>query len=445
MLLKKKRILGQSLIDILISLGIFSILSVAIFSSIGLALNFVAFNRSRVTARHIAQEKIEFLRNLPYDQIGTIGGIPSGDLPQEEKQVKNKLNFKIKTTIVYIDDNFDDTAPIDTLPTDYKRVRIEVTWEGTAGSNKSPIVLLTDISPKGIETTSGGGTLSVLVFDAHGNPVSQANVAIQAPTLSPPIDLTLMSGTNGRVILPGAPVCISCYKITVTKENYSTEQTYSTAVVANPNKPDQTIIEGKLTEISFAIDQLSTMKLVSKNTVEDGFAIIPNIRFKIRGNKTIGTDTNSQPIYKYSKTLSTDSSGNLTIPDLEWDGYSITRDNTLQLDIAAINPLQPVIINPATTLNVEISFANHTANNLLVTFIDSSSVPIASVSANLSQGLYNKTILSGTTDLPNYGQVFYSGLSTATYLLTASAAGYLNYNANIQISGQSLEQIVLSQ
>jgi hypothetical protein len=74
----------------------------------------------------LAQEKIEVVRNMPYENIGTVGGIPPGVLPQTETVTINNLAFEIKTTIVYIDDPFDGLSPDDLLPTDYKRVSIEI-------------------------------------------------------------------------------------------------------------------------------------------------------------------------------------------------------------------------------------------------------------------------------------------------------------------------------
>ena len=86
---------GQTLIGILVAMAIFSILAHAIFLIVGSSYQLVSYNRARITARHLAQEKIELIRNLPYDNAGTSGGIPGGPLLQEENIVRNKLNFLI--------------------------------------------------------------------------------------------------------------------------------------------------------------------------------------------------------------------------------------------------------------------------------------------------------------------------------------------------------------
>ena len=96
---RKIRLRGQILLSILISIGIFAILAHALFTLIASSFDLVNFNRSRITARHLAQERIELIRNMPYADIGTVGGIPDGTIEDEENIVRNGLNFIIKTLI----------------------------------------------------------------------------------------------------------------------------------------------------------------------------------------------------------------------------------------------------------------------------------------------------------------------------------------------------------
>src|SRR3990170_1906045 len=250
---------GQTFLSLLLSLIIFGILANAIFTLTTISFRLVSFTRARITARHLAQEKLEIVRNLPFDDVGTIGGIPSGPLPQSENVLRNGLNYTVTTSIVYIDDPFDGSSPDDLLPIDYKRVRIDVAWPGVAASNKAPVVLVSDIAPKGIESAANGGILSILVFDANAVPVPQADVEIVATATNPAIDLALKTNNNGRITLPGSPTCVACYFISVTKPGFSIDRTYSITEIANPNKPHVSSIDGQISEVSFAIDRLSTL------------------------------------------------------------------------------------------------------------------------------------------------------------------------------------------
>jgi hypothetical protein len=443
--LAQKTHLGTTLIGILISIAVFSILAHAIFTLVGTSYRFVNFNRARITARHLAQEKAELIRNLPYDNVGTSGGIPSGSLPQEENVVRNGLNFLVKTSIIYLDDSFDDTAPTDLLPTDYKRIRVEVSWGGLAASRKNPVILVTDIAPKGVETTEGGGTLSIFVFDASGQPVPQADVTIVASSAAPPVDLSLQTGDNGRIILPGAPVCTSCYEITVTKAGFTSDRTYSTAEVANPNKPHLTILEGDLTEVSFAIDKVSTINVASVNDRESNFTPLASVTFQLTGVKNIGTDTGGNPVYKYNESLITNSSGLLTLTDMEWDSYQASVSATGNWNISGTNPLIPLSVPPDTTYNFTLALTPQTNHNLLTAFIDTSQNPIATVSATLSDGVgFEETKLSGNEGDPDFGQVFFANLSSTTYQLNATASGYLDFDGDIPVSGATQEIIILT-
>ena len=440
------RLGGQTLIEILISLALFSILSHALFTLVTSSYSISTYNRARTVAKHLAQEKMEEIRNMPYDSIGTVGGIPSGTILQTETVPINSLNYIVKTSVIYIDDSFDLQAPEDLLPTDYKRVRIDISWVGLAASGKNPVTLITDISPVGIETTTGGGTLSVLVFDANAVPLSQADVTITASTTIPQINLTLQTDVYGRVILPGAPPCSTpCYQISVTKTGYSTDRTYSTTEVVNPAKPFMTVLVGQLSEASFAIDKISTLNVYSYKDRESNFETLPNITFDIRGDKTIGTDADDNPVYKYEDTFSTGSSGHVLIPDLEWDNYLISISPSTGWDISGANPLIPINILPETDFNLKFSLSTHTADSVLVSFTSPSEQQIASVSARLyDDSGFEATASSGISPNPDFGQVFFSNLTTNIYHLTATASGYLNFNGNVDVAGYKQENVIMT-
>lgn len=433
---------GQTLIGILISLAILLILAQALFTLTNTSYQFVGFNRSRIAARHLAQERIELIRNLPYDEVGTEGGIPAGPLPQEESVVLNGLAYTVKTAIVYIDDDFDGVAPTDLLPVDYKRVRVDVSWGGTTPSRNGPIVLTTDIAPRGIETTAGGGTLSILVFDANALPVAQADVRIQAGSLSPAVDLEVQTNDNGRVILPGTPICTGCYTITVSKDGYSSDKTYSTAEVANPARPLQSVIESDVTEISFAIDRVSSLLLTSYDTRESGFAIRPLTSFTLRGEKIIGTDIDDLPVYKYYESQTTDENGVLEVENLEWDNYHLDFTSEL-IELGGSNPATPLSLLPDTEIPLSFTVSDKTPTSYLALFTDGLK-PIASVSAVLSRTpSYSESKFTGGETDPDYGYVYFDDLTSAIYSLTATASGYLDFSGTTSISGNKIETTVL--
>lgn len=435
---------ANTLIGVLVSMGILSILSYTIFTLTTSTLQLVSFTRARITARNIASGELEQLRNMPYSDLGTQGGVPAGPLSQTQDIIRNSQAYHVRRTVTYVDDAYDGIAPNDTLATDYKRVRIEVSWEGVTRSGVDPVVLTTNIAPKGIETSEGGGTLSVLVFDANANPVPQAEVSIVSNDQDISVNTTIVTSDTGRISLPGTPACITCYEIVVTKNLYSQDKTYSTSEVANPNKPHVSIIEGDLTEVSFAIDRVSSLAIQSFGPSEANFPPTGNVSFVLQGEKSIGVDVANEPVYKFSNTYTTNASGEVVIENLEWDNYRLNVTETSTDSIAGTNPLLPVSLLPNQNLTLDFTVNQFTSDNLLSAFIDDADLPIASVSAVLyEEDTPIASNSSGIEGSPNFGQVFFSDLEAKTYRLTATSSGYTPFDGNIIIDGQTNEQIIL--
>lgn len=435
---------GEVYIGVLIAIGIFLILSQAVVSLMFSSFDLVSFNKARTNAKFIASEQIELIRNLSYENVGTQNGIPAGNLPQNQTRFINGLEYNIKTNIIYIDDDFDGTAPNDLLPNDYKRARVDVSWGGLAESGENTVTLITDISPNGIETTTGGGTISILVFDSEGNGVSEANVLVEAPTLNPPISIELETNQNGIIILPGAPVCNSCYKITVTKENYSSERTYSTEEITNPAKSDLTVLESQLTEISFAIDEFANFTLNTTAGIENNFSPLGGQIVRVHGTKILGTTELDEHIYKFDQELVTNGSGTINIPEMEWDTYTISLPDDTTKVISASNPIVPISVLPNDEINLTIALSPQTDFSLWGLFIDANDNQLDAVNVTLLDGEEEVTnIETGQNDQVNFGQIFIPNLENKTYTLNATKEGYLDYSGNIDVSANMYEKITL--
>lgn len=253
-----RNLIGFTLIEVLTSVFLVGIIFLSIFGVYQIGLKIINLSKNKIIATNIANQKIEMIRNLNYDDIGTINGIPNGSIPETEIITRNKIDFTVKTTIVYIDDPYDGIAPTDQLPTDYKRAKIKVSWPGLFGGY---ITLFTDISPKGIESDIGGGTLIISVFNAFGSSVAQANLHILNTQVNPNIDAWYYTDSYGNLIIPGSPTSTQAYQITVDKNGYSSDRTYGTDEVANPLKPHASVFTGQVTNISFSIDKVSSLSI----------------------------------------------------------------------------------------------------------------------------------------------------------------------------------------
>lgn len=294
----KNRNSGFTLLETLIGTALFLIVFIGIFGLIQFGLKVSAQSKARITASALANQKIELARNLPYNVVGTTGGIPQGSIQENEIAVRNNINYAIKTSVIYMDDPIDNQSPNDPWPNDYKRIKVKVSWTVFWGGE---VVLQTDIAPKATESGAGQGVISVLVFDANGEPVPQTDIHVENSVLIPPIDANYQTDDQGRLNLPGALICDTCYKITASKFGYSTDRTYLPGelirgvALAEPNKSHVSVIEGRLSDVSFSIDRvgtktINTIRYVDEKTWDDSFTDLSKIseNYQVFVNTTSG-------------------------------------------------------------------------------------------------------------------------------------------------------------
>lgn len=254
---------GVSLVDVIVGVALVVVIFVGLFGVLRASIQVAGLAKLKATATEIATSQIEYVRSLAYDDVGTVGGIPAGAIPQNATTTNAGLSYGVRTYIAYIDDPADGTgaADVTTITSDYKVAKVTVRY--TVQGVMREVMLVTNITPKGIETTTGGGTLQVTVVDALGAPVSGATVHIQNTSTSPAIDLSTFSDVTGVVYLPGAPTSTE-YQVHVTKSGYSSAQTYARdGVNVAPNPGYLTVIAGSTTSGTFAIDRLATLSLAT--------------------------------------------------------------------------------------------------------------------------------------------------------------------------------------
>lgn len=426
---------GVTVIELLVGLAIFLIVGVAIFSLLQSSLKVVNADQNRSTALAIARKKLEIIKNLPYDSVGLVGGIPSGTITSIDNESLNHINYTVSTDIRYVDDSFDDVAPTDTLNTDYKRVSILVTWD--QAPNGAPVELVTNIVPTGIETTATGGTLWIEVYDPTTDPITHlknATVTITAPSLS--ISITGNTDSDGRYIVPGMPPATEAYHVVVTKPvYYGIDQTYTRDATTNPNPnpADLSIASGEVTTEYFQISQKVNLLSVHEQRADNHNNV--DVPFQVHGAKTIGTDGEGLPIYKYNETITPNNGGNAQLQELESDTYTFLFDEaTIDYVVAGYDHILPYAAQPQSSENITFDLADYEPYTALFTITDATGVPIDAA-----------TVTLGTTTLTTdiNGQAFFSGLISTTYTLTVSKSSYTTYTGTAIVNGNEQQSIGL--
>ncbi len=575
---------GFSLIETIVGTALMLLVFVSIFGVFNMGIKLAGKIKAKAGATALAVERMEMIRNLPYSEVGTVGGMVPGDIPQTETVTLNGIQYTRSVFVNYVDDPRDGEGSNDEngIVADYKVVRVEVSWPGSSKS----IVFVSNIVPKGIETLEGGGTLKINVFDASVLPVPSAQVHIENSSANPPISTNVLTNSDGKVVFPAATTS-SAYEITVTKDGYSTAQTYpADAYNVSPNPGNLTVLEGQTTEASFVIDKLSSKTIRTWEPVKDfdwsdtfddwskvsdyasttasttanggaaaleeespglywpsgylmsediggvanlvewgdfswndrapasttakyrvfyysnpGYSLVPdtdlpgnssgfeispvdlsglststystlrlradlatekaditpeildwkiswragpaplaNVPFKMRGQKTIGKDSNDDPIYKYSKDLSTGADGALKIDNLEFDIYDVTVDGASSgYDISESCPFQPVNISPGTVNTTNLTLVPHANDTLLVSVKDDSNNVVPGAAARLYGLGYDETITTSSC-----GQVFFTPLADQNYILEVSKTGYETSSSTVDVAGQSRFEIIMN-
>ena len=430
---------GSTLLEVLFVIVILALAVLSLFNLFNLILKMNWENKARVGAIELANKKIEIVRNLPYDEIGTVGGVVAGNIPENEVVSLNGIEYNIYTNVAYVDDPFDGTwesDPVDTLTNDYKKILVRVSWN--SNFSFSPIDLYTDVAPNGVETNLGGGTLAFNVFDANGIGIDDASIHIYNSQVVPNVDMTSYTNAQGQLVLPGVAAADSSYQITVTKSGYSTAQTYDTSVdLPSPDKPHLSVFEGQSTTASFAIDKLANMTIYVKD-IND--LSLGNIVLRVHGEKRKGLDGEGEPVYKFDNEENSGASGIIDLSNIEWDSYNISISTTSGYDINEISPPEPIELLPEETKSVTVKLEPTADHSLLVIVKDVNDQPLGNANVQVTNVLgYDK--VSATSDA---GQAFFTPLDNATTTVKVTKSGYSDYNNEIMVNGYTYEPVIMT-
>jgi hypothetical protein len=394
---------GTSFIDLLISMAIIAVLFGGIYLIYFSIVTSIANISVRTAATAAINGEIETVRNLPYDSVGTVGGVPAGVIPQSQVQSVGSYSFTLQTTVRNIDDPFDGTlggSPNDTAPADYKLVSVQATCP--LCNNFLSVEMTTTVAPKNLESATQNGSLFISALDANGAPISGVAVRVVNTLVSPSIDLTDTTNANGVLQLVGVPTSTQGYQIWVSKPGYSSDQTYQPGAPANPNpvNPYATVAAQTVTGVTFAIDRTS---MLSVSVTDNRCVPAGNELFSVQGSKLIGTNPN---VLKFATTTPTNAGGSAVLGNIEWDTYSLFLDDVTK-NVVGMMPQSPIAIDPSSSATFHFIVAPAANPSLLVTPVDSmtgAAVPNASVTA--SKNGFSRTLTAGHAFL---GQTDWSG------------------------------------
>jgi prepilin-type N-terminal cleavage/methylation domain-containing protein len=384
---------GFTLIEVVVTVGILAILCFGVYGVFTAIYSGISYYKERATVSALADQYLEIARNLAYSKVGTVNGNPHGDLPDLPDALNvtfNGVNYQIYYVVNALHD------PADPNPTvqDYKQVKLYIKNIATGATNS----FVTTVAPISLASMGNGGALSIQVIGSiHSSwqPVAGATINITNMAITPNINLTRLSDSNGRWNEIGLPPD-SHYHIKVTKNGYSSDQTYSLQDYPETTHPDSTVIQGQVQSETFVIDKLSNLAFLAQDQTCQP---VTNEGLNIAGSKTI-----SPGIPKFNKNYSTDAEGYAYPASatscsstcgaasccLEWDTYTPSLTGS-QLMIYGTSPVQVSDLLPDTTQNFNLILGEKTNNSVLVVVKDALENPVEGAEVELSKTGYSNT------------------------------------------------------
>jgi hypothetical protein len=417
---------GTTLIDLIMSMAIIALLFGGVYLVFFSIETAVANISVRAAATAAINNEIEMVRNLPYGSVGTVGGIPSGIIPQAQTVSEDNFSFVLQTTVLNIDDPY-DTSPTSTPAADYKLV--DITASCPLCTNFVPVEITTTVAPSLLAQGTVYGSIFIYAIDANGFPLGTATIQVVNASVTPTINLTDTTNASGVLKLIGVPTSSQGYQIFASKPGYSSAQTYPLGAPGNPNPvlPNITVASQTVSNVTFSIDRLSSLAV---STVNDQCVAVGNESFSIQGSKLIGTNPN---VLKFSTSSATNASGTAMFPNMEWDTYTLSLNGAAE-DVAGTIPLDPITINPSSTQNFEFILQPAANPSLLATVTDATTgVGIPNATVTISKSGVNETLV---TDHATFSQSDWSNGQYASEDggIDASQPGVITLLANASSS-----------
>lgn len=402
---------GFSLVELLVAVFVFSIAFTALYGVLVSSLVVLGQNKAKLGAVSLVQEQLEYVRSLPFNSVGVVLGNPSGAIPVTATTTLNGILYTRRTAVFWMDDPKDGlVSTTDTISTDYKQVKVEVSWV-FRGDTKS-VSAITTISPKGLETNVPGGIFKFTVFDVSGAPVPGATITIFKAGV---LNVSRVVPDSGVWHEYGVATGTG-YQITVTKPGYSTAKTYATSTTLTSPVPEHlTSIDDGINPISFQIDRVSSAHVYVydapasgswTDTFADGSKLSAVSSMEVQGGDLVLTNTAGVYDTSGSATSTWIAPANVS----EWDQFS--WDDT-----------QPA----STTLAYRVYYDNGGVDTLIP------DAELPGNSAGFSSSPVNLFGLNGPDGQTNYTKLKIGVVATTSDTATTSAVHdwTITYNTHV--------------
>jgi len=383
---------GFSLVEVLVVMFIASVVFTSFYSVSMIGTRYIIESKNKLGAIAFANEKMEIIRNLKYTDVGIDGGVPNGNVPQDEDVTANGRSFHVHTFIQYVDDPLDGVFPADVIPNDYKSVKVVVSWKDSFGNNQE-IDSLSRFVPPGLETNDGGAPLAINVKGSDGSPVKQASVHIVNNAVVPVINFTVQTDDDGHIMIPAAPASLGGYQITVSKSGYETVATADSPAMDYLSQPytptygQVSVLLNTLNMYDYIENKLSNLTIKTTNYQNNP---VGSLAFTVNGGKVLGRDAANVDVLNLHNSAVTDVvTGQKEYLSISPGNYDIALTANAQYEFIEHSPAGlSVALVPGTDLTYEVKVADKNSDGLLVNVIDNdTNMPVLDATISLKDNL----------------------------------------------------------
>lgn len=249
---------GFLLIEMLIAIMIFFIAATAFIPLLIYITDGTQFNKVRLVATKLASSQIEYIRSLPYSQVGSVAGNPSGNIAHIVPTVLNGITFTTTTDITWVNDPSDDVSGADPIPYDYKRVIVSVAAPGFTKAVTSVANIRTVVAMEGEEEAFPGGNIRAKTYRAWN---------MSGTELLPESDIQVDLGPSPHQTLWTDEVGIALFAILDEGSYTISADATSKGLMVNPIQSEQDCIvsQGVTTLVNFEVEKPCYLAINLKN------------------------------------------------------------------------------------------------------------------------------------------------------------------------------------
>lgn len=420
---------GFTYVEILVAILVFTLMSAGAAAGLVQASKSVGRAKQESIATKLAAAALDDVRTMRYDDIGIVGGNPTGTIPATQTKTVSGVTYTLASDVDYVDDQSPGQAR---NYVNYKRVKVSV---APASASTAAVTQTTIVAPPAIGAVVGKATAIVTVVDAvTGQAIPGVSVVIDGSTSDPRTDV---SDGNGIVLFAGLePSATSTtdpkynYRLTATATGWTTHSTTSPSVMVQHLAASQT--------------WNATIKMFRPATV--------NVNLKDAGTGAPITQTAGVTLWSAGGlngtlygTSGTSSFTTLSGAAIEPDQYGVIAQADCYAPARVAPSSMPVGYPSTLTSSVDVSLTPVTPAYVDVTVTNSSGTPIPNAIVDLHGGDGFWAPILRATDAAGKIRFCVAPSSTFKYSAVATASGYLANGTQFTLpAGTTAKTIVLS-